>query len=329
MFRHFCARAIEYLCAIGCNVKIFVAGTNGLVGSAVARQLPPDCFLISANRSELDLTDKNSVDIFLRRTRPEAIVLAAAKVGGIGANSRDHKSFLSENLQIQDSVLMAASEIGISKLIFLGSSCIYPKLAKQPISENSLMTGPLEPTNEGYALAKIAGIRLCKAIHDQDGFNYFSLMPTNLYGPNDNFDMFASHVPAALMRKFHQAKISHETEVVVWGTGTPRREFMHVDDMARACWYMLDQEVGGELINIGTGEDVTIAEFAALMAKVVGFEGQIVYDTSKPDGTPRKLLDVSKAHSYGWKHQIELEDGLRQTYAWFVDALAKGEVLGY
>ena len=280
-------------------------------------------------RSQLLLTDKTAVLEFLKSNHIEAVVLAAAKVGGIGANSKDHKAFLLENLNIQNSVLSAASELGISKVVFLGSSCIYPKLAPQPISENSLLTGPLEATNEGYALAKIAGIRLCKAIYDQDGLNYFSLMPTNLYGPNDNFDRFASHVPAALMRKFHEAKINHEPEVIVWGTGTPRREFMHVDDMARACWYMLDQEVGGELINIGTGEDVTIAEFAELMAKVVGYEGKIVYDISKPDGTPRKLLDVSKAHSYGWKHQIELEDGLRQTYAWFVDALAKGEVRGY
>ena len=298
-----------------------------MVGSALARSVPKHHELITASRTELDLANYGSVVDFFKRTMPECVILAAAKVGGIGANSQNQKTF--ENLTIQNSVLKAATEAGITKLIFLGSSCIYPKFAPQPISELSLLAGPLEATNEGYALAKIAGIRLCKAIFEEDNFDYFSLMPTNLYGPNDNFDKFASHVPAALMRKFHEAKINIEPEVVVWGTGTPRREFMHVDDMARACWYMLDQDVGGELINIGTGEDVTIAEFAELMAKVVGYEGKIVYDTSKPDGTPRKLLDVRKAHSYGWKHQIELEDGLRQTYAWFVDALAKGEVRGY
>ena len=300
-----------------------------MVGSALARSVPKHHELITASRTELDLANYGSVVDFFKRTMPECVILAAAKVGGIGANSQNQKTFLFENLTIQNSVLKAATEAGITKLIFLGSSCIYPKFAPQPISELSLLAGPLEATNEGYALAKIAGIRLCKAIFEEDNFDYFSLMPTNLYGPNDNFDKFASHVPAALMRKFHEAKINIEPEVVVWGTGTPRREFMHVDDMARACWYMLDQDVGGELINIGTGEDVTIAEFAELMAKVVGYEGKIVYDTSKPDGNPRKLLDVRKAHSYGWKHQIELEDGLRQTYAWFVDALAKGEVRGY
>ena len=234
-----------------------------------------------------------------------------------------------ENLKIQNAVISAASQAKISNLVFLGSSCIYPKLAPQPLNESSLLTGALEETNEGYAIAKIAGIRLCKAIYDQDGSNFFSLMPTNLYGENDNFDLAASHVPAALMRKFHDAKVSNQSEVVVWGTGTPRREFMHVDDMARACWFMLDKEVGGELVNIGTGEDISIAEFAVLMARVVGYEGKIVFDNSYPDGTPQKLLDVSKAHSYGWKHEIGLDVGLRQTYLWFVNALSKGEVRGY
>ena len=310
-------------------MKVFIPGHRGLVGSALTRISPPNTEVITKSREELNLFDIEKVKDFLRATKIDAIIIAAARVGGIGANSKYQKEFLVENLNLQNSLLMAAEEVGVKKLIFLGSSCIYPKLASQPISEKSLLTGPLEPTNEGYALAKISGIRLCKAIYEQDGLNYFSLMPTNLYGPNDNFDKFASHVPAALMRKFHEAKISKAREVIVWGSGTPRREFMHVDDMARACWHMLDQDVGGELINIGTGEDVTIAEFAALMGKVVEYEGKIVYDTSKPDGTPRKLLDVSKAHSYGWKHQIELEAGLRQTYAWFVDALAKGEVRGY
>jgi GDP-L-fucose synthase len=310
-------------------MRVFIAGHRGLVGGAVLRAKPAGVEVVVRGRSELQLNEKRAVCDFLKVNHIDAIILAAAKVGGIGQNSKDHKGFLLENLNIQNAVLGSASELGISKAVFLGSSCIYPKFASQPINEDSLLAGPLEETNEGYALAKIAGIRLCKAIHEQDGLNFFSLMPTNLYGQNDNFDKFASHVPAALMRKFHEAKINDEPEVTVWGTGTARREFMHVDDMARACWYMLDQNLGGELINIGTGEDVTISEFAELMAQVVGYEGKIVYDQSKPDGTPRKLLDVSKAHSLGWKHQIELEDGLRHTYAWLVDALAKGEVRGY
>jgi GDP-L-fucose synthase len=300
-----------------------------MVGKALMLNCPSNFNVISPNHSKLDLRDDKTTKKFILASKPDIVMLAAAKVGGIGANSKFQKEFLVDNLNIQNAVLTAASEAKVAQLVFFGSSCVYPKFAPQPINESSLLTGPLEATNEGYALAKIAGVRLCKAIHDQDGLNFFSVMPTNLYGPNDNFDKFAGHVPAALMRKFHEAKINNEPEVIVWGTGTPRREFMHVDDLARACWHMLDQNVGGELINIGTGEDVTISTFAELMAKVVGFEGRITYDKSKPDGTPRKLLDVSKAHSYGWKHQIELEGGLRQTYAWFVDALAKGEVRGY
>lgn len=310
-------------------MRVFVAGHGGLVGSAVLRMKPSNVEVVVQSREELSLTDELAISNFLRQNKIDSIILAAAKVGGIGANSTDHKNFLLENLKIQNAVLSAASELKISNLVFLGSSCIYPKFAPQPINELSLLTGVLEPTNEGYAIAKIAGIRLCKAIYDQDGLNFFSLMPTNLYGVNDNFDISTSHVPAALMRKFHEAKMNKELEVCVWGTGKPRREFMHVDDMARACWFMLDQKVGGELINIGTGEDVSIAEFAILMARVVGYEGKIVFDSSRPDGTPQKLLDVNKAHSYGWKHQIDLEDGLKQTYAWFVDALTRGEVRGY
>ncbi len=275
------------------------------------------------------LSSETAMNHFFEEEDIDVVILAAAKVGGIGANSKFQKEFLVENLQIQNSIMVAAAKNLVQNFIFLGSSCIYPRMAPQPITESSLLTGPLEPSNEGYALAKIAGIRLARAIHDQDGLNYFALMPTNLYGSNDNFDNFSSHVPAALMRKFHEAKLNGIPQVVVWGSGKPRREFMHVDDMARACWHMLNQDVGGELINIGTGEDVSIADFATLMAKVVGYEGKIIYDTSKPDGTPRKLLDVSKAHSYGWKYEIELEEGLEQTYAWFVDALAKGEVRGY
>ena len=310
-------------------MRVFVAGHRGLVGSAILRTKPSNAEVIVKSRKELSLTDESSLFNFLLNDRIDSIVLAAAKVGGIGANSKDHKNFLLENLKIQNAVISAASQAKISNLVFLGSSCIYPKLAPQPLNESSLLTGALEETNEGYAIAKIAGIRLCKAIYDQDGSNFFSLMPTNLYGENDNFDLAASHVPAALMRKFHDAKVSNQSEVVVWGTGTPRREFMHVDDMARACWFMLDKEVGGELVNIGTGEDISIAEFAVLMARVVGYEGKIVFDNSYPDGTPQKLLDVSKAHSYGWKHEIGLDVGLRQTYLWFVNALSKGEVRGY
>ncbi len=257
------------------------------------------------------------------------VVLAAAQVGGIIANSTNQLDFLLKNLKIQNSVIEAAVRLEIPNFVFLGSSCIYPKLAPQPIKEDSLLSGYLESTNEGYALAKITGIRMCKAVFEQKGLNFFSLMPTNLYGPNDNFDLELGHVPASLMRKFHEAKISNSKEVIVWGTGQPKREFMHVNDMAVAVWQMLDRNVGGELINVGTGEDVSISEFATTMAKVVGYEGEIVFDIAKPDGTPRKLLDVSKAHSYGWRHQIELEEGLQQTYSWFVDALAKGEVRGY
>lgn len=304
-------------------------GSKGLVGSALLKSKPSSHELIGVSREHLNIADTTSVVRLLSDVKPDAIVLAAAKVGGIGANSKNQSIFLIENLRIQDSVISSAATLGVQNLIFLGSSCVYPRFANQPISENELLNGPLEQTNEAYAIAKIAGIRLCKAITEEYQMNYFSLMPTNLYGPNDNFDKFTSHVPAALMRKFHEAKINEEPEVVVWGTGSARREFMHVDDLVSSCWYMLGQKIYGELINIGTGEDLTIAEFAKLMATVVGYDGNIVYDNSMPDGTPRKLLDVTKAQSYGWKHQIQLEEGLRQTYAWFVDALSKEEVRGY
>jgi GDP-L-fucose synthase len=300
-----------------------------MVGQALVRTAPLNYSLVVKSRKDLDLFDFDNVKNSLIEMNVETIIVAAARVGGIGANEKFQKEFLVENLIIQNNLMIGAEECGVKNLLFLGSSCIYPQMAPQPIKESSLLTGPLEPTNEGYAIAKIAGIRLCKAIYDQDKLNYFSLMPTNLYGPNDNFDLFSSHVPAALIRKFHEAKINGQTEVTVWGTGKPRREFMYVDDMARACWYMLEKEVGGELINIGTGEDISIAEFAELIAKIVEYKGKIVFDTSKSDGTPRKLLDVTKANSLGWKHSVELEEGIRQTYAWFVGALAKGEVRGY
>ena len=311
------------------HISIFVAGHRGLVGNALVNLADPSVEIVVATRSELDLENSREVSEFLKRNNVDTVILAAAQVGGIGANSKYQMDFLLNNLKIQNSVMDAAARLEVPNFVFLGSSCIYPKLAPQPINEESLLSGYLEPTNEGYALAKIAGIRLCKAIHDEKGLNYFSLMPTNLYGPNDNFDLAWGHVPASLMRKFHEAKISNSKEVIVWGTGQPKREFMHVNDMAVAVWQMLDKNVGGELINVGTGEDVSISEFATTMDKVVGYEGEIVFDTTKPDGTPRKLLDVSKAHSYGWRHQIELQEGLQQTYSWFVDALAKGEVRGY
>jgi GDP-L-fucose synthase len=310
-------------------MKVFVAGHKGLVGSAIVRNAPARYELITEDKSQLDLLDKNKVFDFLRSHKPDAIILAAAKVGGISANSKYQKDFLLKNLEIQDSVIDTAASLGVPKLIFLGSSCIYPKLAPQPISEKSLLTGPLEPTNEGYALAKIAGIRLCKAISDEMGLNYFSLMPTNLYGPNDNYDLQTSHVPAALIRRFHEAKESKNAKVEIWGTGNARREFMHSDDMASAIWHMMGAEVPGELVNVGTGVDITIRDFALTIAKIVGYEGEIYFDSSKPDGTPRKLLDVSRINSLGWESKIDLEDGLSQTYEWFKSALKNGEIRGF
>ena len=310
-------------------MKAFVAGHAGMVGKSLVRTIPKQYNLVTASREQLDLKDYDHVYRFFIEQRPEVVIIAAAKVGGIGANSANQREFLVENLNIQNSVISAAADAKVPNLIFLGSSCIYPKLATQPISERALLSGPLEPSNEGYAIAKIAGIRLVQAIFEEVGLNYFSLMPTNLYGQNDNFDILSSHVPAALMRKFHSAKELESEEVVVWGTGNPKREFLHVDDLAKACWFLLEKEVAGELINVGTGIDISINQFAQLVAKIVGYKGKIVFDETKPDGTPRKLLDVSKIHSLGWKHQIELEDGIRQTYKWFLKALEKGEIRGY
>ena len=309
-------------------IKVFVAGHKGTLGSALLRTIPEKYKILTATRDEANLEDFKSTYDFLNKERPDAIILAAAKVGGIGANSNHQKDFLLENLKIQNSVIEAASLIKIHNLLFLGSSCIYPKFADQPISEESLLKGQLEPTNEGYSIAKIAGIKLCRSIYEEQKLNYFSLMPTNLYGPNDNFDPQVSHVTPSLLRKFHEAKAAQSDEVVVWGSGTPKREFMHVDDMADACWYMLGQEAGGELINVGTGQDIEISEFAKLIARIVGFDGNIVFDISKPSGTPRKVLDVSKINSFGWKHKIDLEDGLQNTYAWYKSALERGEVRG-
>ena len=309
-------------------MKVFIAGHRGLVGSALVRNAPKSYELITIDREKLDLLDKDAVNDFLKFIKPDVVILAAAKVGGIYANSKFQKDFLLRNLEIQDSVIDSAANNRIPKLIFLGSSCIYPKNAPQPISENSLLTGPLEPTNEGYAIAKIAGIKLCKAISQEMNLNYFSLMPTNLYGQNDNYDLDTSHVPAALMRRFHEAKLKKYSRVEIWGTGSPRREFMHVDDMASATWHMVEIGAPGELINVGTGTDVTIKDFAKLMASIVGFEGEISFDNSKPDGTPRKLLDVNKIHALGWTHKIELREGLTQTYKWFNHAIEIGEIRG-
>jgi len=300
-----------------------------MVGMALRRTLPRHYELILADRSVLDLRDEKNVANFLRNEKPDLIILAAARVGGISANSRYQRQFLLENLQIQNAVLNSAADLDIPNLIFLGSSCIYPRLAPQPITEDSLLSGPLEPTNEGYALAKIVGLKLCNAIHKDLGLNYFSLMPTNLYGPNDNFSLEDGHVPAALMRRFHEAKMTNQNSVKVWGSGNPKREFMHVDDLANACWFLAEKNLGGELINIGTGIDIGISEFAEKIAAIVGFQGEIEFDISKPDGSPRKLLDVSKVHGLGWQHKIQLEDGLLATYKWFVQSLEKGEVRGY
>lgn len=306
--------------------RIFVAGHRGLVGSAIVRRLLAEgaTGVITRNRSEVDLTDKASVRAFFDAEKPDAVFLAAAKVGGILANDTYPADFIRENLEIQTNVIDAAWRFGVKKLVFLGSSCIYPKFAPQPISEDALLTGPLEPTNEWYAVAKIAGIKTCQAYRKQHGFNAISLMPTNLYGPGDNFDLQSSHVLPALIRKFHEAKHRGDREVVVWGTGTPRREFLHVDDLADACLHLFRTYDDPAVVNIGVGEDVSIAELATLIRETVGFEGALTYDTSKPDGTPRKLLDVSHLTRLGWKAKITLSDGVRSTYQWFLDNAADG-----
>ena len=304
--------------------KIYVAGHRGLVGSAILRRLQAGGHenLLYRTRDELDLTDLRAVEDFFATEKPEYVFLAAAKVGGILANATYPADFLRDNLAIELNVIEAAHRHGVEKLLFLGSSCIYPKFASQPMKEEYLLTGALEPTNEAYAVAKIAGIELCKAYNAQHGTNFISAMPTNLYGPGDNFDLETSHVLPALVRKFHEAKQDGEPTVTVWGTGAPRREFLHVDDLADACVHLMDVYVGSEPINVGVGEDVSIARLAGLISEAVGYEGEIVYDTSKPDGTPRKLLDVSRLHGFGWQAKIPLRDGIEQTYAWYLDSLA-------
>src|SRR5207249_609971 len=300
--------------------KIFVAGHRGMVGSALTRALEVGGFanVIKRDRSELDLGDAAAVAKFFVKEKPEIVIFAAAKVGGIKANNDYPVEFLLENLRVQNNVIAAAYENGARKLLFLGSSCIYPKLAPQPIPESALLTGPLEPTNEAYAIAKIAGIKLCQAYARQKGKNFISVMPTNLYGPNDNFDLETSHVLAALVRKAHEAKTQNEKQLIVWGTGKPRREFLHVEDLAAACLLLLEKYDSPEIINIGCGEDVTIRELAELVCEVVGFDGELVWDKTKPDGTPRKLLDVTRIRKFGWQPTIPLREGIAQTYEWFL-----------
>ena len=301
--------------------KIFVAGHRGLVGSAIVRRLQRGgCNkLLLAGRDQLDLRSRDSVEAFFAANQPDVVFLAAAKVGGIHANNSYPAQFLFDNLQIQDNVIDAAYRHGAKKLTFLGSSCIYPKLAPQPIREDYLLTGPLEPTNEWYAIAKIAGIKLCQAYRREYGFNAISLMPTNLYGPGDNFDLSNSHVLPALMRKFHEAKANGDPQVVMWGSGTPRREFLHVDDLADAVVQLTGTYEGEDIVNIGVGEDISIRELAELMREITGYQGEIVNDTSKPDGTPRKLLDVSRLRALGWEARIPLRQGIEDTYRWFLE----------
>lgn len=303
---------------------VFVAGHRGLVGSAIVRRLEAEGLgpVLTRGRAELDLTDRTAVDRFFAEQKPAYVFLAAAKVGGILANDTYPADFIRDNLLIQTHVIDAAHRSGAKKLLFLGSSCIYPKLAQQPIQEDYLLTGALEPTNDAYAVAKIAGIQMCKAYHKQFGMRAISLMPTNLYGPNDNFDLQKSHVLPALMRKFHEAKVSGKPDVVVWGSGSPRREFLHVDDLADACVHLMRTYESPELVNVGVGDDVTIRELAETIRDVVGFAGDLSWDTSKPDGTPRKLLDVSRLHGLGWRAKIGLRQGIAQTYAWYLANVA-------
>lgn len=299
--------------------KIYVAGHHGLVGSAIVRYLEKAGYtsVITRTRDELDLTDRTSVRKFFAAERPQYVFLAAAKVGGIMANKTYPADFIRDNLLIQTNVIDAAHEYDVEKLLFLGSSCIYPKLAPQPIKEEYLLTGALEPTNDAYAIAKIAGIMTCQSYHRQYGSNFISVMPTNLYGPNDNFNLETSHVLPALIRRFHEAKESNAPSVNVWGTGSPRREFLHVDDLAATCHHLMQTYNEPDIINIGTGEDVSIKELAETIRAIVGYEGEIVWDTTKPDGTPRKLLDVSKLHNLDFTHTINLESGIRDTYNWY------------
>ena len=300
--------------------RVWVAGHRGMVGAALTRRLASEgCALVEVGRSEVDLREQAAVRAWMSRERPDAVFVAAATVGGIHTNATRPAEFLYDNLMIEANIIHAAHEVGVDKLLFLGSSCIYPKLADQPIAETALLTGPLEPTNEWYAIAKIAGIKLAQAYRRQHGRHFISAMPTNLYGPNDNFDLTSSHVLPALVRKMHEAKIARAESVTLWGTGKPRREFLHVDDLADALVHLMKIYDEEEHVNVGVGEDVSITELATICARVVGYEGRFVYDTSKPDGTPRKLLDVSRLAALGWRASIPLEAGIAATYRWFLE----------
>jgi GDP-L-fucose synthase len=307
------------------NSKIYVAGHKGLVGSALVRNLKKKGFtnIICKTRAELDLINSTAVSDFFEKEKPEYVFLAAAKVGGIKANEDFPADFIYQNVQVQNNVIHNAHLNKVKKLLFLGSSCIYPRECPQPIKEEYLLSGPLEKTNDAYAIAKIAGIKMCQAYNKQYKTKFISVMPTNLYGPNDNFDLDSSHVLPALLRKFHEAKIHNKKEVVMWGTGKPKREFLHVDDLADACVFLMNNYSESEIVNIGSGKDVSILELSNLIKKIVGFKGEIVNDKTKPDGTPRKLLDVSKLHKIGWKHKIELEQGIKNTYKWFLENYVK------
>jgi len=308
--------------------KIYVAGHRGLVGAAVVRRLELEGHrhLLLRTHRELDLTEQAAVREFFDRERPEAVIMAAARVGGIQANNTRPAEFIRDNLLMQDNVIDAAWRSGVAKFLFLGSSCIYPKMAPQPLQEDSLLTGPLEPTNEWYAIAKIAGLKMCQAYRRQYGFNAISLMPTNLYGPGDNFDLQNSHVLPALIRRFHEAKLRGDATMEIWGTGTPRREFLHVDDLADAVLHLLRTYDAEPIVNVGWGEDVTIRELAETVRDVSGFQGRLTFDTTKPDGTPRKLLDTSRLSQLGWRPSIGLRTGIEQTYAWFRDHAAEARL---
>ena len=303
------------------DAKIYVAGHRGLVGSAIVRNLQAKGYknIICRTHKELDLTNQEAVRRFFEDEKPEYVFLAAAKVGGIHANNTYPADFIYDNLMIQNNVIKAAHDFEVKKLLFLGSTCIYPKMAPQPIKEEYLLTGALEETNEAYAVAKIAGLEMCKFFKRQYGDNFISCMPTNLYGPNDNFDLKNSHVLPALIRKFHEAKVNNSEVVEVWGTGTPLREFLYVDDMADACVFLMENYDGEQHVNIGTGEEVSIRELAETVKKVVGFEGELVFNTDMPDGTPRKLTTVDKLHGLGWKHKVSLNEGIKLAYNWFLE----------
>ena len=306
------------------DAKIYVAGHRGLVGSGIVRSLQQSGYtnLLLRTRAELDLMDQAAVQDFFKTQQPEYVIDSAAKVGGIKANMTYPAEFLYENLQIQNNILWAAKDTKVSKLLFLGSSCIYPRDAPQPMNEDSFMKGKPEPTNEAYAYAKICGMKLCEYIYEEHGMNFISCMPTNIYGENDNFDPETSHVIPSLMRRIHEAKLSNAPQVTVWGTGVSRREFLHVDDLADAIVWLLENYDDKQFLNIGTGEDVSIKELAVMLKELIGYEGELVFDATKPDGMPKKLLDVDRLHTTGWRHSIQLEDGLQRTYQWYLANIA-------